>query len=57
MPTADEMQQCDAPEKAAAYWRAHVPAAPWFNPECECFVVILLNTRRRVRGHYLVSIA
>ena len=25
----------------------------YFNPECECFVVLLLNTRRR--GHHLVS--
>jgi hypothetical protein len=29
---------------------------PYFNPECECFVVLMLNTRRRVKGHYLVSI-
>ena len=26
------------------------------NPECECLVVIILNTRRRIKGHYLVSI-
>ena len=30
--------------------------APYYNPECECFIVLLLNTRRRVKGHQLVSI-
>jgi len=28
----------------------------YFNPECECFVTLLLNTRRRVKGHCLISI-
>ena len=44
------------PDKAAAYWRAHIESHPYFNPECECFVVLILNTRRRVKGHYLVSV-
>src|SRR5208282_928194 len=34
-PTTEEMQRCDTPEKAAAYWRAHVAQHPYFNPECE----------------------
>lgn len=55
-PTPDEMQLCTDPDQAAAYWRTHVPQHPYFNPECECFVVLILNTRRRVKGHYLVSI-
>ena len=25
-------------------------------PDCECFVVVMLNTHRPVKGHYLVSI-
>src|SRR6185295_17491372 len=29
---------------------------PYFNPDCECFAVIMLNTRRRVKGHQLVTI-
>jgi DNA repair protein RadC len=41
---------------AADYWRLHVATNPYFNPECECFVVLLLNTRRRLKGHHLVSI-
>ena len=55
-PTPDALQICDTPELAAQYWRLHVPTHPYFNPECECFVVLMLNTRRRVKGHYLVSI-
>jgi hypothetical protein len=55
-PTPENMQLCDTPQRASDYWRLHIPATPYFNPECECFVALLLNTRRRVKGHYLVSI-
>jgi DNA repair protein RadC len=55
-PTPDEMQICDTPERAASYWQMHITSHPYFNPECECFVVLLLNTRRRIKGHHLVSI-
>ena len=54
--TPDTMQQCETPDQAAAYWRAHIANHPYFNPECECLVVFILNTRRRIKGHYLVSI-
>lgn len=55
-PTPEAMQLCDTPERAVAYWQAHVRTHPQFNPDCECLVALLLNTRRRVKGHYLVSI-
>jgi antirestriction protein ArdC len=55
-PLPESMQLCDTPEQVAAYWRLHVATHPYFNPECECFVVLLLNTRRRVKGHQLVTI-
>lgn len=55
-PTPEAMQFCDRPQQAADYWRAHIATHPHFNPECECFVVLHLNIRRRVRGHTLVSI-
>src|SRR5437773_1405630 len=55
-PTPDTMQQCETPDQAAAYWKAHIPEHPYFNSECECLVVFILNTRRRIKGHYLVSI-
>jgi DNA repair protein RadC len=55
-PMPDQMQLIDDPQKAADYWRAHVTTHPYFNPECECFVVLLLNTRRRAKGHHFVSV-
>jgi DNA repair protein RadC len=55
-PTPDDLIVCDTPAKAAEYWRMHIADHPYFNPECECFVALMLNTRRRVKGHYLVSI-
>jgi hypothetical protein len=54
-PTPENMQLCDTPDAAAQYWRLHVPQNPYFNPECECFTVLLLNTRRRVKAHQIVS--
>ena len=50
------MKICVQPEQAADYWRLNVASNPYFNPDCECFVVLLLNARRRVQGHQLVSI-
>jgi hypothetical protein len=55
-PTPDELQLCDTPDRAAAYWKTHIATHPYFNSECECLVVFILNTRRRIKGHYLVSI-
>jgi hypothetical protein len=54
-PTPESMQICDTPQRAADYWRLHIPAIPHFNPECECFIALLLNTRRRVKGHRVVG--
>jgi hypothetical protein len=42
-PTPETLQLCDTPDKAADYWRLHVPQNPYFNPECECFTVLLLT--------------
>jgi DNA repair protein RadC len=55
-PLPEQMQLCDTPERAVAYWSAHVATDPRFNPECECFVILLLNTRKRIKGHQLISI-
>jgi DNA repair protein RadC len=54
-PVPEEMHLCDTPERAAEYWRRHVTQHPAFNPDVECFVALLLNTRRRIKGHVLVS--
>lgn len=55
-PTPEHLQMCDTPATAAAYWRSHISQNAHFNPECECLAVLILNTRRRIKGHYLVSI-
>ena len=46
---------CDTPQLAADYWRSHVVNHVAFNPDVECFVVLMLNTRRRIKGHVLIS--
>ena len=55
-PTPEALQQCDTPDKAADYWRMHIASHPYFNPDCECLAVLILNTRRKVKGHHIVSI-
>ena len=55
-PTPESMQTCDTPAKAAAYWQMHIATHPHYNPDCECLVVLFMNTRRKVKGHQLVSI-
>jgi DNA repair protein RadC len=47
---------CETPEQAAAYWRLHIEPHPHYNPECECFVILFLNTRKRVKGHQLLTL-
>jgi len=55
-PLPESIQLCDTPEKAAEYWRLNIVTNPYFNPDCECFVVLLVNTRRRVKGHQMITI-
>jgi len=55
-PLPEQMKICDNPETAADYWRLNVATNPYYNPHCECLVVLLLNTRKRVYGHQLVTI-
>lgn len=55
-PVPSDLLVCETPEQAVAYWRLHIETHPYFNPECECFVLLLLNTRKRVKGHQLVTL-
>ena len=55
-PVPESMLVCETPDHAANYWQMHITTHPYFNPECECFVVLLLNTRKRIKGHQLVTI-
>lgn len=54
-PVPERLMLCDSWEKAADYWRLHIATNPQFDPERECFAVLLLNTRRRIKGHQFVS--
>jgi DNA repair protein RadC len=49
-------EMIDTPERAADYWRANIPQADWFDPAKEAVVVLILNTRRRIIGHNLVTL-
>ena len=55
-PVPSEMLICETPQQVADYWRMHIATTPHFNPECECMAVLLLNTRKRVKGHQLLTI-
>lgn len=55
-PLPENLLLCDNPDNAAGYWRLHVQTNPYFNPEVECFVILMLNVRRRVRGHQLLTL-
>lgn len=46
----------DHPDAAVQYWRDNIATADWYDPCKEAFVVIALNTRRRIIGHNLVSL-
>ena len=55
-PVPADMLVCETPQQAVAYWRLHIATHVYFNPESECLAVLLLNTRRRVKGHQLITI-
>ena len=47
----------DTPERAVEYWRQNITVADWFDQSKEALVVLVLNTRRRIIGHNLVTLA
>ena len=55
-PVPESLRMCETPNHAADYWRMHIASHSYFDPERECFVVLLLNVRKRVKGHQLVTI-
>ena len=44
------------PDQVAQYWRENILQAPWYDPMKEAFVVLVLNTRKRIIGHNLVAL-
>jgi DNA repair protein RadC len=49
-------QMVDNPERAVEYWRQNITGADWFDESKEALVVLVLNTRRRIIGHNLVTL-
>jgi DNA repair protein RadC len=49
-------QPADAPEKVRELWEKYVTASDWFDPDKECMVVFLLNSRLNCIGFNLVSL-
>ncbi len=54
-PIPADMLLADTPNAAAQYWRETVAKRPGHNPEVENFAVLFLNTRRRVKGHQVLT--
>lgn len=54
-PTPEQMMLCDTPSRVVDYWNRHINKHPHSDPECECMVALILNARRRVKGHYFIS--
>lgn len=46
---------CDTAQGAARYWQDNITKSPRFDSFCECFAVLMLNTRRRIKGHAVIS--
>jgi DNA repair protein RadC len=55
-PVPAEMAICHEPDQIVAYWRMHIEKHPYFDSECECLAVVLLNARKRVKGHQLLTV-
>ncbi len=55
-PLPESLSMCDTPDRAADYWRLNIATNTYVNPEVECLAVLMLNTRRRVKGHQLISL-
>lgn len=55
-PSPKELVLCDQPRCVVDYWKLHIKSQPQFDPEREIIIAILLNTRRMIRGHFVVGL-
>lgn len=46
----------DQPDQVARYWTQNITKAGWYDPMKEALVVLVLNSRKRIIGHNLVSL-
>lgn len=51
-----EQPLVDTPERAYEFHKEHVQTAPWYDEDKESFVVLFLDTRRKICGFALVSL-
>lgn len=54
-PLPEYLLKCESPEHAADYWRRCISTLPSYDPDKESFVVLLLTTRKHVKGHQVVT--
>ena len=54
-PLPESMHICEDAATCSRILAAACGLPSVLQPECECFVVLLLNTKRRVKGHQIVS--
>ena len=54
-PVPESMMKMEYAEDGVRYWETHIAKGDHYNPDCESTAVLILNTRLRIRGHYLVS--
>ncbi len=54
-PVPESLAVCERPEQAVEYWRLHIQTGVYHNADVESLYVLMLNTRRRVKGHTLVT--
>ena len=47
-PTPDTMQQCETPDQAAAYWRAHIANHPYFKELVSYCTLLLFSQTGRI---------
>lgn len=50
-----DMPIVDTPEKVHEYWINHIQNDPTVSSDTETLVVLVINTRKRVKGHYVVA--
>lgn len=51
-----DLSSCETPQCAVAYWHRHIATWSHFNPDCECLVVLVLNVRRKIKGHQIAGL-
>ena len=55
-PLPSSRPACENARDAVHYWRKHIASAEWYSPDKENLVVIMLDNRRQIKGHYIVTI-